>query len=258
MNVTVEEFGTGLSQSEMRPVHRDISRTVSASVPENAQLFIKPGLPYYGRRDHDTEAKDNGTGQRDHDTEARDDGAGQRERDTGARDDGTGQREHDTEHSELVQTEFGYTPLIWETEPPQRLSMAIQCRDFITDSQGSVVYFIPPQAPLVDSVDVRLTGRHGGRALSRELVAFVSPSNSYLTIDPHLLPDELPCRGDVTVQLLTSLETDVPPMVYQVMTRGQILQSGQVSISNLTLSVTPNMSPQFKLLVFLRAGLGRG
>ncbi|XP_037083778.1 ovostatin-like, partial [Pollicipes pollicipes] len=49
MNVTVEEFGTGLSQSEMRPVHRDISRTVSASVPDNAQLFIKPGLPYYGR-----------------------------------------------------------------------------------------------------------------------------------------------------------------------------------------------------------------
>ncbi|XP_037082137.1 LOW QUALITY PROTEIN: alpha-1-macroglobulin-like [Pollicipes pollicipes] len=252
MNVTVEEFGTGLSQSEMRPVHRDISRTVSASVPDNAQLFIKPGLPYYGRlhvKERDGSPFAEKIVEICFEAKYKEKAAVQSGVDPPRTPD-DGFFLAYKRHSELVRTKFGYTPLIWETEPPQRLSMAIQCRDFITDSQGRVVYFIPPQAPLVDSVDVRLTGRHGGRALSRELVAFVSPSNSYLTIDAHLLPDELPCRGDVTVQLLTSLETDVPPMVYQVMTRGQILQSGQVSISNLTLSVTPNMSPQFKLLVF--------
>ncbi|XP_037083763.1 LOW QUALITY PROTEIN: murinoglobulin-1-like, partial [Pollicipes pollicipes] len=252
INATVEEFGTGLSQSKIRSVRRDIFRSSSASVPDNAQLFIKPGLPYYGRlhvEDRDgspfaekiveicfrAKYKERAAIQSGVDpTKTPDDALFHAFK----------------RHSERVRTEFGYTPLIWETEDPKRLSTALQCRSFTTDSQGRVVYFIPPQAPLVDSVDVTLTTQHGGGGLRRRLVSFFSPSNSYLTIDVHLLPDELPCRGDVTVQLLTSLETDVPPMVYQVMARSQILQSGRVSSSSLTLPVTPTMSPQFKLLVF--------
>ncbi|XP_037083777.1 ovostatin-like [Pollicipes pollicipes] len=49
INVTVEEFGTGLSQSETSSLRKEFFSSASASVPDNAQLFIKPGLPYYGR-----------------------------------------------------------------------------------------------------------------------------------------------------------------------------------------------------------------
>ncbi|XP_037084417.1 murinoglobulin-1-like [Pollicipes pollicipes] len=252
INVTVEEFGTGLSQSQTRSVHRPPSRSATGYIPDNTQQFIKPGLPYYGRfsafdRDSSPLAekdvlvcfkanyKDRTAIKSGSDpTKTIDDALFDVYR----------------RHSERLQNEFGYTPLIWETEDPERLSTAEQCRNFTTDSQGQLLYFVPPQAPIVDSVDVKLNPGRGDGDVERNLVAFFSPSDSYLTIDAHLLPNELPCRGDITVQLLTSLETDVPPMVYQVMARSQILQSGRVFSSSLTLPVTPAMSPQFKLLVF--------
>ncbi|XP_037083771.1 alpha-1-macroglobulin-like isoform X2 [Pollicipes pollicipes] len=252
INATVEEFGTGLSQSETRSLHRGSSGSASASVPDNTQLFIKPGLPYYGR----LHIKDrNGSPFAEKIVEICFKAKYKERAAIPSGEDPTKTPDDDLfdaykKHSERVQAEFGYTPLIWETEDPERLSTAEQCRFFTADSQGRVVYFIPPQAPIVDSVDVRLTPGYGGGGLFRSLVTFFSPSNSYLTIDVHLLPDELPCRGDVTVQLLTSLEKDVPPMVYQVMSRSEILRSGRVSSSSLTLPVTPAMSPQFKLLVF--------
>ncbi|XP_037084528.1 alpha-1-inhibitor 3-like isoform X3 [Pollicipes pollicipes] len=159
INVTVEEFGTGLSQSETSSLSREFSEFSSVTIPDNTQLFIKPGLPYYGRfhvkdRDGTPFAKKTVSVCYVANYKERpviQSGADPRKTPDDALFDAY------KRHSERVQAEFGYMPLIWETEEPETFPTARQCRSFTTDSQGRVVYLIPPQASLVDSVEVKVS-----------------------------------------------------------------------------------------------------
>ena len=53
-----------------------------------------------------------------------------------------------------VQTGFGYTPFFWETSEPRRDTTEGECREYRTDEAGRVVYYIPPQAEHIDSIDI--------------------------------------------------------------------------------------------------------
>ena len=69
----------------------------------------------------------------------------------------------------------------------------------------------PPPPPQTSAT----VGRDSDSSRST-LTAFFSPSHSYLLIDAHELPEELPCSGEVTVKLLSTEEGPTPAMVYKV------------------------------------------
>ena len=60
------------------------------------------------------------------------------------------------QYEQHVQSEFGYTPFFWETKSPSQRTTGGECREYRTDDRGRIVYYIPPQAEDIDSVDIRV------------------------------------------------------------------------------------------------------
>ncbi|KAF0287976.1 Ovostatin [Amphibalanus amphitrite] len=151
-----------------------------------------------------------------------------------------------------VKTEFGYTPFFWETPKPNRRTTGGECREYRTDENGRIVYYIPPQVENIVKIHISFSsdvvGQH--RIPSQTLEAFFSPSHSYLSIDAHELPEQLPCSGDVTVKLLSTEQGPVPAMVYKILSRGKIIKEGNIDTDTLTFPMLPKMGPEFKLLVY--------
>ncbi|XP_037068986.1 murinoglobulin-1-like [Pollicipes pollicipes] len=253
VKVLVEEKGTGLTQAASKGINQKF-RFISLQRKDKIQSYLKPNLPYYGRfelkRGDDTPAVN--------ETVEVCYTANYKDRAASSSDKSPKQLPKDilykaaSKFSEKIDAEFGYTPLIWETESPKRRSTKKQCREYLTNEDGHIVYFIPAQAEDIDSLDLETSSEVDGDT-DREfdsLRAFFSPSRSYISIDSHLLPPLLPCSGDVTVQLLTSQEGPAPPMVYKILSRGRIIKVGQVSGASLTFPVLTKMGPEFKLLVY--------
>lgn len=56
-----------------------------------------------------------------------------------------------------VESIFGYEPLVWETEKAPTRTTRRDCREYETDENGIIYYFIPAQAEDVDSLSVEVS-----------------------------------------------------------------------------------------------------
>nr|AFY13480.1 MULTIFUNCin [Balanus glandula] len=251
MTVVVEEEGTGLKQVEVKRVTQSYS-FIRLSQSDNAQAFLKPKLPFYG--EYKLKIKDGKPAKNEIVKVCYT--AKYKERAISSEDKQAIPDDpiHSTtkKYEEHVETVFGYTPFFWETEGPNQRTTSGECREYRTDAEGRVVYYIPPQAEDIDSISISTSTKVGSDSDSRQntLKAFFSPSHSYLSIDAHELPEQLPCTGDVTVKLLTTEEGPPPAMVYKIMSRGRIIKAGNMNTDSLTFPVLAKMGPEFKLLVY--------
>nr|AFY13482.1 MULTIFUNCin [Chthamalus fissus] len=252
LTAVVEEAGTGLKQVETKSVQQQYS-SVSLTESDNSQRFLKPNLPYYGQYTLKQQDQTPSAGEIIKVCYT----ATYKDRALSSSDDPK-ETPKDvlynaaSKFSEQIETEFGYTPFFWETKAPKQGVTGEVCREYRTDETGSITYYIPPQSEEVDKIEIQVTARVGGDRDSHfsTLRAFFSPSQSYVGIDAHLLPSELPCSGDVTVQLLTSQEGAPPPMHYKILSRGRIIKVGNMNTTSLTFPVLAKMGPEFKLLVY--------
>nr|BAM28692.1 settlement inducing protein complex [Megabalanus coccopoma] len=246
--VVVEERGTGLKQEERKTVSQE-SSFLRLDKIDHSLPSLKPNLPYYGKyklKAQFGKPVKNEIVKVCYTASFRDRHASK------------GKIPDDViynatkKYNEHVQSVFGYTPMFWEAGGPRDGHTAGECREYTTDDEGSIQYFIPAQSESVDSISISTTTSVGSDSDSDHdnVDAFFSPSNSYLSIDARELPDELPCTGEITFKLLTTEKVPVPYMNYKVMSRGRIMEYGKLSGDSLTLTMKPKMGPEFKLLIF--------
>nr|AFY13481.1 MULTIFUNCin [Semibalanus cariosus] len=251
LTVVVEEEGTGLKQVETKRVSQGYS-LISLTKSDNSQKFLKPKLSYYG--EYKLKIRDGKPAKNEIVKVCYT--ATYKERAISSEDkwDIPDDPIHSTtkKYEEHVQTEFGYTPIFWETKHPNLRTTSGECREYRTDDTGRIVYYIPPQAEDIDSMRISTSTTVGRDSDSHQntLKAFFSPSHSYLSIDAHELPEQLPCSGNVTVKLLSTEEGPAPAMVYKIMSRGRIIKAGNMNTDSLTFPVLAKMGPEFKLLVY--------
>ncbi|XP_043193355.1 murinoglobulin-2-like isoform X3 [Amphibalanus amphitrite] len=250
ITIDVEEQGTGLRQVEVKEVSQAYS-FINLRQSDNAQKFLKPKLPFYGEYTlsmRDGKAAKNEIVKVCYTAKYKERVISDEKKPTP---DDPVYSTH-KKYESHVQIEFGYTPFFWETSEPNRRTTGGECREYKTDENGRIVYYIPPQAEDIDSIDISTSTSVGGDSDSSHstLTAFFSPSHSYLSIDAHELPEQLPCSGDVTVKLLSTEEGPVPAMVYKILSRGKIIKAGNMNTNTLTFPVLPKMGPEFKLLVY--------
>ncbi|KAF0294116.1 Murinoglobulin-1 [Amphibalanus amphitrite] len=250
ITIDVEEQGTGLRQVEVKEVSQAYS-FINLRQSDNAQKFLKPKLPFYGEYTlsmRDGKAAKNEIVKVCYTAKYKERVISDEKKPTP---DDPVYSTH-KKYESHVKTEFGYTPFFWETSEPNRRTTGGECREYKTDENGRIVYYIPPQAEDIDSIDISTSTSVGGDSDSSHstLTAFFSPSHSYLSIDAHELPEQLPCSGDVTVKLLSTEEGPVPAMVYKILSRGKIIKAGNMNTNTLTFPVLPKMGPEFKLLVY--------
>ena len=82
------------------------------------------------------------------------------------------------QYKEHVQTEFGYTPFFWETERPNTRTTGGECREYETDDQGRIVYYIPPQSDEIDKITIKVRSRSASTLTN----SVTGPVESFLAV----------------------------------------------------------------------------
>nr|QTP96550.1 adult cement protein 5 [Chelonibia testudinaria] len=152
---------------------------------------------------------------------------------------------------------FSKLPIIHK--PVKTMSKTGACREYNSDKNGRIRFTIPKQPPGILSVNVNIRAKRTGissSSASKQLRAWFSLSNSFISIMPVTDPFGLKCSGIFKVKVATTVRQS-GGITFLVMARGQIVDHGLTDRSGyVTVRLGFNVSPTFKLLVYYVNSLG--